>query len=95
MPFAPALRPSIQVGLLKAIARRAGFPVDDHYFNVALAAQLGWRAYSDNRGGRRLAIFYTSAFAAFREESSSSEDSNRGSAPKCSLGDPRSRRQVY
>jgi ribosomal peptide maturation radical SAM protein 1 len=43
MPFAVALRPSLQIGLLKAIGRRAGFPVDDYYFNLDLAVQLGFR----------------------------------------------------
>lgn len=41
MPFASAERPSIQLGLLSAIAQRAGFETDSHYFNLDLAARLG------------------------------------------------------
>jgi ribosomal peptide maturation radical SAM protein 1 len=40
MPFASADRPSIQLGLLKAIAERAGFPTDCHHLNLNLAARI-------------------------------------------------------
>jgi ribosomal peptide maturation radical SAM protein 1 len=40
MPFASAKIPSIQVGLVSAIAERAGFETDAFYFNLDLAAQL-------------------------------------------------------
>jgi len=38
-------RPSIQVGTLKAIAQRAGFPVQDHYLGLDLAVELGFDLY--------------------------------------------------
>jgi ribosomal peptide maturation radical SAM protein 1 len=47
MPFAFSIRPSIQLGLLKAIGRRAGFPVDDYYLNMDLVAQLGISFYEE------------------------------------------------
>lgn len=40
MPFGSVTRPSIQIGLLAAIAEQAGFETDPHYFNLDLAAQL-------------------------------------------------------
>ena len=40
MPFATALVPSIQVGLLTAIAEQAGFPTDAYHLNLNLAASL-------------------------------------------------------
>jgi ribosomal peptide maturation radical SAM protein 1 len=40
MPFCSVTRPSIQLGLLAAIATRAGFETDTYYFNLELAAQL-------------------------------------------------------
>jgi hypothetical protein len=41
MPWARADAPSIQCGLLKAVATQAGHRCDVHYFNVELAAKLG------------------------------------------------------
>ncbi|MFC5994082.1 RiPP maturation radical SAM C-methyltransferase [Pseudonocardia hispaniensis] len=40
MPFASADRPSIQLGLVGAVAEAAGFPVDLLHFNLDLAAEL-------------------------------------------------------
>jgi ribosomal peptide maturation radical SAM protein 1 len=40
MPFAMADRPSIQIGLLAAIARNAGFVVDPYHLNLELAARI-------------------------------------------------------
>ncbi|WP_437542244.1 RiPP maturation radical SAM C-methyltransferase [Sorangium sp. So ce367] len=40
MPFASADRPSIQLGLIGAIARSAGFTADLYHFNLDLAAEL-------------------------------------------------------
>jgi ribosomal peptide maturation radical SAM protein 1 len=40
MPFATAERPSIQIGLLTAIAEQAGFSTDSFYLNLNLAARL-------------------------------------------------------
>jgi ribosomal peptide maturation radical SAM protein 1 len=40
MPFASAKIPSIQIGLVTAIAEREGFHTDSYHFNLDLAAQL-------------------------------------------------------
>jgi ribosomal peptide maturation radical SAM protein 1 len=45
MPFASADRPSIQLGLLGALAEAAGFTVDLLHFNLDLAAELGPELY--------------------------------------------------
>jgi len=45
MPLASATRPSIQLGLLSAIAESMGIEVDQHYFNLDLARQLGIDVY--------------------------------------------------
>jgi len=41
MPFGSTLRPSIQLGLLSAIGRKAGFSIDSLYLNLDLAAEIG------------------------------------------------------
>jgi ribosomal peptide maturation radical SAM protein 1 len=45
MPFASAEIPSIQIGLLTAVVKEAGFDVDGFYFNLDLSAQLGPHRY--------------------------------------------------
>src|SRR4030095_7923177 len=53
MPFASSTRPSIQLGLLSAIVRAAGFPVDAHYFNLDLAAEFSpalYERFCEHRG---------------------------------------------
>jgi ribosomal peptide maturation radical SAM protein 1 len=45
MPFQDALRPSIQIGLLKAIVASHGFPVETLHLNLELAATLGGSLY--------------------------------------------------
>jgi ribosomal peptide maturation radical SAM protein 1 len=45
MPFAAADMPSIQCGLLKAVLAGADHPVDVHYLNLELAAELGPELY--------------------------------------------------
>ena len=45
MPFASSDRPSIQLGLIGAIARRAGYETDLLHFNLNLARQLGPELY--------------------------------------------------
>jgi ribosomal peptide maturation radical SAM protein 1 len=45
MPFYGATRPSIQIGLLHAIAERAGFQADSYHLTVDLAARLTPEAY--------------------------------------------------
>ena len=47
MPFASARQPSIQIGLITAIAEQAGFDVDAYHFNLDLAAQLSPKLYED------------------------------------------------
>ena len=72
MPFASARMPSIQLGLLKAIAERAGFPTDCHYLNLDLAAELGAKRYEalcEHRG--HLTGEWLFSVAAFGEEASS------------------------
>lgn len=45
MPFASAQRPSIQIGLITAVAEQAGFEVDAYHFNLDLAAQFSPALY--------------------------------------------------
>ncbi len=45
MPFASARRPSLALGLLKAIAQQAGFEARVFNFNLAFAQQLGLAGY--------------------------------------------------
>src|SRR4051794_2367703 len=45
MPFMEADRPSIQLGLLSALAAQSGFSVTTVHANVEFAAQLGVDAY--------------------------------------------------
>ena len=45
MPFFVAERPSIQLGLLHAIAARQGFPVESHHLNLDLSKRLGSQNY--------------------------------------------------
>jgi ribosomal peptide maturation radical SAM protein 1 len=74
MPFACCFRPSIQLGHLTAIVRRAGFPVDDHHLNMDLAAKLGFDVYDAVAGDAYIGFNgeWLSSVAAF------GEDSNRG-----------------
>lgn len=45
MPFVSAYRPSIQLGLLAALARGHGFPAETFHLNVEFAARLGPTLY--------------------------------------------------
>ena len=45
MPFALATRPSLQLGLLAAIARTHGFPVETFHLNLDLVARIGATRY--------------------------------------------------
>lgn len=47
MPFASTRTPSIQLGLLQALAERAGWLADSLYLNLPLAATLGFDLYED------------------------------------------------
>ncbi len=46
MPFATAERPSLALGLLKPLAREAGWTADVHNFNVHFARRIGRKAYT-------------------------------------------------
>ena len=53
MPFMDAGRPSIQLGLLTAIARAQGFPVESLHANLDFAARIGidyYKRISEHRG---------------------------------------------
>jgi ribosomal peptide maturation radical SAM protein 1 len=53
MPFMDADRPSLQLGLLKAVTTRHGFPVWNLHANLDLAARIGvdrYRALAEHRG---------------------------------------------
>jgi Radical SAM superfamily len=53
MPFMDVNRPSIQLGLLKAVVERHGFPVRTLHANLDFAARLGvdgYRRLADHRG---------------------------------------------
>lgn len=66
MPFASAQMPSIQVGLMTAIARDAGFAADAFHFNLDLAAELSPAFYEllcEHRG--QLAGEWLFSHAAF------------------------------
>jgi ribosomal peptide maturation radical SAM protein 1 len=72
MPFAPFWTPSIQLGLLKSIARRAGFATDDYYPNLDLTSLLGIDFYLCvclSRTTLQLTGDWLFSFAAFGEES--------------------------
>lgn len=45
MPFVSIVRPSIQLGLLKAIARNCGFPVKNYHLNLDFAHHIGAPIY--------------------------------------------------
>src|SRR5215831_6710896 len=67
MPFASAKIPSIQIGLMTAIAEQAGFETDAYYFNLDLAAKISPDLYEqmcEHRGN--LTGEWVFAKAAFR-----------------------------
>jgi ribosomal peptide maturation radical SAM protein 1 len=71
MPFAPADRPSIQCGLLKAGLQEHGWSVDVHHLNLHLAVEIGAPLYqllSSMRTGHLLGDWLFSA-AAFKSHS--------------------------
>jgi ribosomal peptide maturation radical SAM protein 1 len=75
MPFASAERPSIQLGLLSAIAAKAGFETDSHYFNLDLASQIGADTYEllcRHRG--HMTGEWLFAYAAFGRFAPAAED---------------------
>ena len=65
MPFFSAKAPSIQLGLLKAIANNAGFLTTTFHLNVDFSARIGSSLYEsicDHRGHLGEWIFSTAAF---------------------------------
>jgi ribosomal peptide maturation radical SAM protein 1 len=76
MPFASGQRPSIQIGLITAVAEQAGFEVDAFHFNLDLAAQLSpalYENFCEHRG--HLTGEWMFAPAAFRSSAPSDEAS--------------------
>jgi ribosomal peptide maturation radical SAM protein 1 len=71
MPFARCYQPVMPVGMLKAVVRRFGFPVDDYYPNLDLAAQLGFDVYDQVMGDGCTGLLgeWASSVAAFGQES--------------------------
>jgi ribosomal peptide maturation radical SAM protein 1 len=45
MPFATTRYPSIQLGLLQALAARCGIPATTYYLNLHFAQRIGWEFY--------------------------------------------------
>jgi ribosomal peptide maturation radical SAM protein 1 len=70
MPFASAVRPSIQCGLLKSLLAGCGHDVSVEYLNLELAAMLGEKLYGTLAGSRWLHflgewLFSVAAFGSF------------------------------
>jgi ribosomal peptide maturation radical SAM protein 1 len=79
MPFVSTLRPSVQLGLLKAIGERRGYPIDTFHLNLDFCAQLGSRAYEalcHHRG--RMFGDWLFSLAAFGERAPDPEDALAG-----------------
>lgn len=71
MPWAAAVRPSIQCGLLKAILERHDHTVDVHYLNADMAAELGaatYEALAEKRRNDLLLGEWLFSIAAFGDE---------------------------
>lgn len=74
MPFASAKIPSVQIGLLTAIAEQAGFAVDAYHLNLDLAARLTSEFYEplcDHRG--HMTGEWLFSVAAFGEDAHSDD----------------------
>lgn len=71
MPWSSASSPSIQCGLLQAVARRAGHTCDSVYLNLEFAARIGGGVYAEiaDMTGERLHLLgeWLFSFAAFGE----------------------------
>jgi ribosomal peptide maturation radical SAM protein 1 len=75
MPFVSAVRPSIQLGLLKALAAAHGFPAATFHLHLDFAAAVGlelYEALSQHRG--RLLGDWLFSLAAFGDEAPGPED---------------------
>lgn len=74
MPFSTTRTPSIQLGLLQAIANRRGYPATSIYLNLALAAEIRWDAYEVLCDDRTLLLGeWLFARAAFAERAPDAE----------------------
>src|SRR5262245_50692200 len=75
MPFVPIDLPSIQLGLLKAVANRAGLAVTNYHLALDFARQIGPRRYSllANQRGRQVGEWLFSS-AAFRHRAPDRND---------------------
>jgi ribosomal peptide maturation radical SAM protein 1 len=74
MPFSTAFSPSIQLGLLQAALKREEISVSSLYFNVKLAASLGWDLYEALCNDRTLLLGeWLFSYAAFGEDARASE----------------------
>lgn len=75
MPFSTTRTPSIQLGLLQAIATRRGYPATSVYLNLVLAAEIGWDAYEVLCADRTLLLGeWLFARAAFGEQTPPAEN---------------------
>lgn len=75
MPFVSAYHPSLQIGLLKAIALRNGFPAASFHLHLDFAKDLGLKAYAaiaEMRG--RLLGDWLFSLDAFGEEAPDAEN---------------------
>jgi len=69
MPFNSTRFPSMQLGLLQAIAKQHGHAVTTHYLNMQFAARVGWDMYEViSTNYYHLLGEWTFARAAFRED---------------------------
>jgi len=75
LPFATAKRPSVQIGLMRAIAEQAAFSVDSYHLNLDLAARLTPEIYhllSIHRGNMTAEWLFS--IAAFGDETNNDDD---------------------
>jgi ribosomal peptide maturation radical SAM protein 1 len=75
MPFTTSRSPSVQIGLLQATLGRDGIPATAFYFNLELAARLGWERYEILCNDRTLLLGeWLFARAAFGAEAPPGQD---------------------
>jgi ribosomal peptide maturation radical SAM protein 1 len=76
MPFMSVVRPSIQLGLLKAVVSQAGFPVSCFEFGLDLAQRIGASSYERIcAAGRSFVGDWLFSVAAFGDQAPDAEDS--------------------
>jgi ribosomal peptide maturation radical SAM protein 1 len=82
MPLGSYYLPSLPIGQLKAICRRAGFPADDYYLNLDIAVQMGFALYEELQAMPSMGFTGDWVFsaAAFGDERNPSD--YRGAFPK-------------